>query len=73
MPIFSMRLTAEEDKALTAYAQAKHLTKTAAIKTVFFEKPEDDYDAQIAVSALWKFRKYPEKHSSKEVDEILGI
>lgn len=73
MTMFSIRLTEEEDKALTMYAKVNNVSKAAAMKEVFFEHLEDEYDIQTANKALTEFKKNSKTYSGKEVDRMLGI
>ena len=73
MTMFSIRLTDEEDQALTAYAKLNNISKATAMKAVFFERLEDEYDIQTAGKALAEFKKNSKTYSGREVDKMLGI
>ena len=48
MPFVTMRVTEEEKSWMEGYAQVLGNNLSDTIKSVFFEKLEDDYDLKIA-------------------------
>lgn len=68
-----VNLTNEEYLLASDYAKSKGLTLREALKTIFFEKIEDEYDVSIAESALRDYEKNPKTYSHEEVKKMLDI
>ena len=71
--IVSIDMTQEEYELANRYAQKQGLPLEEAIKNVFFEKVEDEYDIALADDALREFEKDPTTYSHEEVEKMLGI
>ena len=71
--IVSIKMTKKEKEIAEAYANKHGLSLEEAIKEVFFEKVEDEYDIALADKALKEYEKDPKTYSIEEVSKILGI
>ena len=71
--VVSIRMTNEEKNLASAYAKLNGVSLSEAIKRAYFEKIEDEYDIELADSALREYEKNPKTYSLKEVMEELGL
>ena len=71
--IVSIKMTKKEKEIAEAYADKHGLSLEEAIKEVFFEKVEDEYDIALADKALKEYEKDPKTYSMEEVKKMLGI
>ena len=71
--IVSIKMTKKEKEMAEAYAFKHGLSLEEAIKEVFFEKVEDEYDIALADKALKEYEKNPKTYSIEEVSKMLGI
>jgi len=74
MPHVSLRVSEQEKTAMESYANLHGVTISDAIKAVFFEKLEDEYDLKV----IREHEKEKAKgnityHSHEEVGKILGL
>ncbi len=71
--VVSIRLSDEEKQIATNYARKSGLALNEAMKRVFFEKIEDEYDIALADASLKEYEKNPKTYSldelSKELDD----
>ncbi|MBO4856822.1 MAG: toxin-antitoxin system protein [Bacilli bacterium] len=70
--VISIKLTKEEQQEAESYAKRNGLSLNDAIKRVFFEKIEDEYDAAIADVAMEKYEKNPKTYSLDELIKSLN-
>lgn len=59
--------TKEEKQIAKAYVKKQGMSLKSAIKTFFFEKIEDEYDAAIADKALREYEKNPVTYSLEKL------
>ena len=71
--VVSIRMTNEEKDLASAYAKLNGVSLSEAIKRAYFEKIEDEYDIELADSALREYEKNPKTYSLKELMEELGL
>ena len=71
--VVSVRMSEEEKQAAEAYAKAHGLSLSAAIRQVFFEKIEDEYDIAVADAAMRENEKNPKTYSHEEAKKALGL
>ena len=71
--IISIRLTNEEKELADAYARLNDTSISEAMKKVFFEKIEYEYDITLADKADKDFKNDPETYSLDDVKKELGI
>ena len=71
--VVSIRMTNEEKNLASAYAKINGVSLSEAIKRAYFEKIEDEYDIELADSALREYEKNPKTYSLKELMEELGL
>ncbi len=68
-----INLTEEEFKAAEEYSKSRGVLLSEAMKQVFFEKVEDEYDIAIADEALRKYDVDHKSYSHEELKKILGL
>ena len=68
-----LNLTMEEQKIAEAYAKSKGMSLSDAIKEVFFEKIEDEYDAAVFDSAYREYEKDSKTYTHEEVKKLLDL
>ena len=71
--VVSIRMSQEEKELAETYANKMGVSLSEAIKSVFFEKIEDEYDIALADAALREYEKNPKTYSSKEVRKMFKI
>ena len=71
--IVSIRMTKEEKELADAYEKQRGVSLSEAIKRVFFEKVEEQYDIAVADMALREYEKDNKSFSHEEVKKILGL
>ena len=71
MTHISLRVTPEERGAMENYAQFAGLSLSEAIKQVFFEKLEDEYDLRL----ISEFEKNDDgtRYSLEDIEKELGL
>ena len=67
---FSIRLTEEEDKLATAYAEFKNTSKGELFKKAFFQNIEDEYDVLVADKVFEAEVKDKDLSSQKDIIEF---
>lgn len=60
-------LTNKEEELANSYAKSLGLPLDEAMKRVFFEAIEDEYDSQIADKAMKEYEENPKTYSLKEL------
>lgn len=70
---FSIRLTEEEKKLATSYANIHSISVGEAFKRALFEKIEDEYDIAIANIECKKYEKTKEGRPIQELWDKLGL
>ena len=65
-----IHLSRQEKKLALDYAKRNGVSLSTAIKDVFFEKIEDEYDIAVADMAL---RQYEKDHISYSHDEVKNL
>lgn len=65
---FSIRLTEDERKLATSYAQLHALSLGEAFKKALFERIEDEYDLTIAEEALTEYAS--DGYKSRPINEL---
>ena len=65
-----IHLSRQEKKLALDYAKRNGVSLSTAIKDVFFEKIEDEYDIAVADMAL---RQYEKDHTSYSHDEVKNL
>ena len=65
-----IHLSRQEKKLALDYAKCNGVSLSTAIKDVFFEKIEDEYDIAVADMAL---RQYEKDHISYSHDEVKNL
>ena len=65
-----IHLSRQEKKLALDYAKRNGVSLSSAIKDVFFEKIEDEYDIAVADMAL---RQYEKDHISYSHDEVKNL
>ena len=74
MPHISLRVTEDERTAMESYAKVQGLNISEAIKDVFFQRLEDEFDIQrIQEHRERKARGEVKMHSLAEVEAELGL
>jgi hypothetical protein len=64
----------EEEKELAqSYAKIKGMSLSEAIKTVYFQAIEDDFDIALTDKALANYKKDQRTISLEELEKLLGI
>ena len=71
--IVSIKMTKKEKEIAEAYANKHGLSLEEAIKEVFFEKVEDEYDIALADKALKEYEKDPKTYTLEEMKELLDL
>jgi predicted DNA-binding protein len=71
--VVSIRMSEEEKKIAKSYAEVKGMTLSEAMKKVYFEAIEDEFDISLADKALAEYSKDNKSIPLKEVEKILGI
>lgn len=69
--VVSIRLSDEEKQIATNYANKSGLALNEAMKRVFFEKIEDEYDIALADASLKEYEKNPKTYSLDELSKEL--
>ena len=69
----NIRLTKEEKHIAKQYAKSLGLPLNKAMKTIFFEKIEDEYDCAIADQALREYKNNPQTISHEDIKKKLDI
>jgi len=71
MPHVSLRVTEQEKNWMESYAKMHDVNLSDAIKTIFFNKLEDEYD----LKAIREYESDPDKkmYTHEEVGKMLGI
>ena len=68
-----VKITREEKCLAKAYAKAQRIPLDKAVKKVFFERIEDEYDMAIADMALRKYENNPKTYSLEEIKKEIGL
>ena len=71
MPHISIRVSEQEKYQMETYAKLQGLNLSDAIKSVFFEKLEDEFDLKL----IQEYESDPDKtaYSHDEVKKMLGL
>lgn len=69
----SIRMSDEEKELASAYAKLKGYTLSEAIKKVFFEQIEEEFDIELANEALKDYKKDQKTYSLEDVKKELDI
>ena len=67
-----IHLSRQEKKLALDYAKRNGVSLSTAIKDVFFEKIEDEYDIAVADMALRQYEKDHISYSHEEVKNLLN-
>jgi len=73
MPAVTIRLTDEEAKMAREFASQERRTLADAMRVVFLERLEDEYDLRDLRAAKDEHGKHPVTHSLKDVMVEFGI
>lgn len=73
MAIINLNLSHEEFILFNNFAKMKKTTIEELLKKTLFEKIEDEYDAMIAIEALFEFKVNPCTLTVKEIQEKYNL
>ncbi len=68
----TIRLTSEEKNIAEAYAKANNMSLKESMKTVFFDRIENEYDIAVADKALSDYNNNSKTYSLDELEKELG-
>lgn len=71
--IVSIRMSEEEKKLAEAYAKLKGMSLSEAIKRVYFEQIEDEFDIAEFDLAWAEYEKNPKTYTHEELKKILDL
>ena len=71
--MIALRVKAEEEEVIRAYAEVHGMTVSEFLRKSALEKIEDEFDLKIYHKSMEEYRENPVTYTHEEVGKMLGI